>query len=125
MAAVIKLNPEGKVILRNGKPSCTCCVTTLYVERTIFIHGDYPATVVDYFTLTGSVNSGFTGISVPNEFGDGTELYYNAEDGEWILAGYFGMSMAGAPDDPTGFYVGSSISNNTTHTATVSLTPLP
>jgi len=25
MAAVIKLDPDGKVILRNGLPSCTCC----------------------------------------------------------------------------------------------------
>lgn len=118
----IKLSASGKVITKDGKPSCACCVTTLYVEHTVFIPGPDLGTIVHYFTMTGSVDSGFTGM-LPGD--NEVTLTYNLANGRWESSSYFGMGLKGygEPDDPTGYYVGAPESKG--FTMTVSLTPLP
>lgn len=121
MAAVIKLNPEGKVILRNGKPSCACCGTTLYVE---YVLAPWNGGDVSYFTLTGSVSSGFTGTGPSGEF----TLVYNVALNRWDFTDPvygLGSEGTGTPDDPTGYYLPFPYTFMPDYTATVSLTPLP
>ena len=112
--AVIKLNSSGQVILRGGLPSCTCCDVTLYVEQF-----EYPFGPTTYFTLTGTVGTGFTGTD-PD--GAVTLIYDPIRHGYggWVYTSAGGER--GGPTDitnPTGFYEeGYYISQ-------VSYTPLP
>lgn len=68
MAAVIKLNPEGKVILRNGKPSCTCCCDFEVLEIGVDLIAGPGDT--GYFTIKNNGASeitvtGYTGYGIP------------------------------------------------------------
>lgn len=120
----IKLNSNGKIITKDGKPSCTCCgtaITTIYVEHSLapWNGGD-----VSYFTLTGSASSGFTGDGPGGEF----TLVYNISAGSWELTDpVYGLGWKGAiePTDPTGYYLPFPPTTMPDWYATVSLTPLP
>lgn len=112
----IKLSASGKVITKDGKPSCTCC--RLYVEH---ILAPWNGGDVSYFTLTGSASSGFTGDGPGGEF----TLVYNISAGSWELTDpVYGLGSNTSTDDPTGYYIESHIPFPE-YTASVSLTPLP
>ena len=117
----IKLSASGKVVTKDGKPSCACCGTTLYVEHVLapWNGGD-----VYYFTLTGTVGAGFTGTGPGGEF----TLAYNVALGRWDFTDPVygpGWKGNGAPTDPTGYYFPFPPTFMPDWTATVSLTPLP
>ena len=114
--AVIKLNSSGQVILRGGLPSCTCCDITLYVEQF-----EYPFGPTTYFTLTGTVGTGFTGTD-PD--GAVTLIYdpirFGPTSGGWVYTSA-GGERDGPTDitNPTGFY------EDAYYISQVSYTPLP
>jgi len=88
----IKLTTGGSaVVLKSGKPSCTCCdgvcspeITTVYVE---YISDPFGTAVYHYFEMTGSLNGGRFSGNGPNGaatlarsgFGGGA-LYWYYED---------------------------------------------
>jgi hypothetical protein len=58
--ATIKITTDGKVITKNGKPSCTCCgcspnYTVIYVR----FYTGYPEVTIQYYTIVGSLNLGY------------------------------------------------------------------
>ena len=117
----IKLSASGKVVTKDGKPSCACCGTTLYVEHVL---APWNGGGVSYFTLTGSVGSGFAGAGPGGEF----TLAYNVALGRWDFTDPVygpGSKGSGAPTDPAGYYIASNSYFMPDYTATVSLTPLP
>lgn len=131
--AVIKLNSGGQVILRGGLPSCTCCGLTLYVEHLDF-YSIYPSYVISYFTMTGTVGSGFTGTGPGGVF----TLIYNVGAGRWFMTDpLWGISSSiiGGSTDPAApagvagvsaaFYEDADTTPHINYQATVALAPLP
>lgn len=65
----IKLTTGGSVVLKGGKPSCTCCgpcspnATTVYIE---YNNDPLGSPVVTYFEMTGSLNTGYFAGAGPN-----------------------------------------------------------
>ena len=137
--AVIKLNASGQVILRGGLPSCTCCgYPALYVEHFEnpaigYVPGPNPdpfgPEVISYFTMTGSVETGFTGTGPGGVF----TLVYDVGTSRWFMTDpVYGVSGVGFgstnPANPASFYydngfVGTSVYAH--YLAILYLTPLP
>ena len=131
----VKLHSSGKVILKDGKVSCGCCGTTLYVQYTENPLAGYGGSnpypfgpeVLSYFTMTGTVGAGFTGTGPGGTF----TLVYDIGAGRWFMTdpvygisgAYFGSTN---PANPASFYYDNGFLVTSAYAyyyATVSLTP--
>ncbi len=118
----IKVTSEGKIILKDGKPSCTCCgpcspdVMTVYVEYIEDPEG-YPVT--SYFELLGSLNDGLFGPDA------GYSLEWDDGLAQWTFtdpAYGLGIGPGSSRCDPETYYSNDPVVQ---YYATVSFTPLP
>ena len=116
----IKINSSGKIILKGGLPSCTCCDGGVYVEYNRYTYGPLTITT-SYFEMTGSAGSGYTGTGPGGTF----TLAWNVS--QWELTDpVYGVSyLPTVPGTPEGYYVDYDTPPFPDYTATVSLTPLP
>lgn len=126
--ATIKLTAGGSVVLKGGKPSCTCCgpcspdVATVYVEYT-----DDPlgSPTVSYFEMTGGLNAGLFEGTAPTGYcylqpeteGSDQWVFFDSVYGQAYALGSFRCDPQGDYEDNDG--------TPSEYFVTVSFTALP